>query len=233
MKDAESLFFGNGSRLFGMYHPPTGQSRNHGIVICAPLFHEYYRSHFVLRKVAGDLANKGFDVLRFDYSGVGDSQGSLPDDLFNTWSEEIGVAMQEVRDLSGCKNVALITARFSASLGCCWQSRSSKHVSWDPVLDQQQYSQELDEMSAASLAEHSSLPADARDHHEQNDFLGTRWPRKKLNERLLAFAPNTGAQLREASLDDSVHVRSDVSWISASLAMIYAHDTANQIIEAF
>ena len=71
------FYFGDSSRrLFGIYHPPKGQSpRSHGIVLCCPFGQEYMRSHRAFRQLANLLSRRGFHVFRFDYHGTGDSDG--------------------------------------------------------------------------------------------------------------------------------------------------------------
>ena len=77
LKNVEGFFFGEKQQLFGMFHPSNGRPRDHAVVLCPPLFHEYFRAHFALKKIATDLASSGYDVVRFDYSGTGDSKGDL------------------------------------------------------------------------------------------------------------------------------------------------------------
>ena len=232
MKHVESFFFGSDDHLFGMYHPPIGHARNHGVVVCAPLFHEFYRSHLALRQVAIGLAQKGYDVLRFDYSGIGDSKGDIPQDMFNVWSAEIGVAMAEIRQLCGCKNITLFTTRFSASLGLPWRPTAARYVCWDSIPDYMDYMRQLDATHSASLAEHRTMSSDEKNQHTEGDFLGTRWSRKAVSEMLAAFAARSDAKIQGVDPAKLVDIQSDVNWVSASLKMIYAHETVKQISDA-
>ena len=122
MKNVEGLFFGQNRQLFGLYHPSLGQPRNHAVVVSGPLFHEYYRSHFAMRRIATNLAQSGYDVLRFDYSGMADSRNGLPEKPFTAWSNDIGEALTEVRELSGCTQVSLVAFRYSAALSGPWHA---------------------------------------------------------------------------------------------------------------
>ena len=68
-----------GSWCFGWHHPARSAARDMGLVLCRPFGYEAictYRSYTVLAEM---LANDGFDVIRFDYQGTGDSAGSDTD----------------------------------------------------------------------------------------------------------------------------------------------------------
>ena len=64
-------------RIVGIHYPPVHQSNRQGqAVVIAPSYgHEYARSHRNLQQLAILLSQNGFDVLRFDYAGTGDSDG--------------------------------------------------------------------------------------------------------------------------------------------------------------
>lgn len=232
MKHVESLFFGDSDHLFGMYHPAISQPRNHGVVVCAPLFHEFYRSHLTIRRIAIHLAQKGYDVLRFDYSGTGDSKGEIPADMFNVWSDEIGAAMTEIRHLSGCSTVTLITSRFSGSLGVPWQSSANRNLRWDPIMNCEDYMKQLDSFHAALLAEHVTMSNSETARQTENDYLGIGQSRKYISKMLAAFATRVDAQLQEVNSAKLMDIKSDLDWESASLKTIYAHDTVSQISAA-
>lgn len=232
MKHVESLFFGRSNHLFGMYHPATGSRRNHGVVICAPLFHEYYRSHYAIKRIAAELSSKGYDVLRFDYSGMGDSVGELPRDLFNTWSSEIGDAMTEIRELSGCTGTTLITLRFGASLALPWQDKADRYICWDAIPDHRDYADQLDKTNSAVLAEHATLTAEEITRHAMDDYLGTGLSRISVSHALAEFAARSDVEWRDNSSARTIDVQSDTDWVSASLKRIYAHETVSQVVDA-
>lgn len=232
MKQVDSFFFGSENKLFAMYHPASGFSRGQGVVICPPLFHEYYRSHFTNRRIAAELARKGYDVLRFDYSGTGDSKGNIPDRLFEIWSDEIGDALRTVRQLGGYRKVSIVAERFSAALALPWQEDLGKYVCWDPVIDAVEYRDQIDALNAASLAEHRSMPEDERAKHTETDFLGTGLRRDTIVENLTRFTKKIGANGVNSLPEGTVDIESDVEWISASLEMVYAHDVIKRVSEA-
>jgi alpha/beta superfamily hydrolase len=64
---------------FGWFHPPQGEWRRTGVVLCNPIGDDLVRAHRPLRHLAERLASAGFAVLRFDFDGTGHSAGSERD----------------------------------------------------------------------------------------------------------------------------------------------------------
>jgi hypothetical protein len=134
---AEPFYFGRREHLFGLYHPPTQVRRNHGVVICPPLLNEYMRSHHALRRVALTLADRGYDVLRFDFSGQGNSLGSTADITCLDWGDDVADAVAEIASIAGAERTSIVAARFACSLVARQSTalRLSHLVCWDPVFD--------------------------------------------------------------------------------------------------
>jgi hypothetical protein len=196
------------------------------------LFHEYYRTHYAIKRIAVELSGKGYDVLRFDYSGMGDSLGELPADLFNTWSSEIGDALTEIRDLSGCTGISLITMRFGAALGLPWQDKVDRYVCWDAIPDHRDYAEQLEATHSAVLAEHATLTCEEISHHTTDDYLGTGLPRILVSHALAEFAARSDVEWRDNSSVQRIDGQSDTDWVSPSLKRVYAHDTVTRVVDA-
>src|SRR5690606_39802076 len=92
----EPFYFGADSRLFGIYHPADGPASGQAVLIAPPLLNESMRSHFALRQIALKLSATGHNVLRFDFSGTGNSRGSPADFRPADWIDDIGLAGQEL-----------------------------------------------------------------------------------------------------------------------------------------
>jgi len=123
MTDAEIAprprFIAMGERaLFTWHHPPPSSlRRGRGIVICPPLGYEYMSTYRTLRILATRLAAIGFDVLRVDYDGTGNSTGNPDDpDRVAAWLTSIDCVMAETRRLSGSHRIALAGLRAGALL---------------------------------------------------------------------------------------------------------------------
>lgn len=143
----EAFFFGPGSRrLFGSYHPPAGGRGNVLTVICPPLLSELGRTHSALRKLAVSLAEAGHHVLRFDYYGTGDSFGTLEEATVSDWLEDIAMAVQEGRDISGCTAARVIGVRAGALLACKSVGVATdveRLVLWDPPTNGDEFLKDL------------------------------------------------------------------------------------------
>jgi len=117
MLTAEPFYFGHPSRpLFGWYHPPVSPA-GRAVVLCSPLGLDGTRAHWSYRHLAERLAAGGFDVLRFDWSGTGDSSGdgSEPDQV-TTWLDDLGQAIEELKRRAGAPRVHLVGLRVGATL---------------------------------------------------------------------------------------------------------------------
>jgi len=135
-------FFGNSNSdpsLYGVYHSPhrTTDAPPRAVVICSPLGQEYLRSHWAIKLLAKQLARGGAHVLRFDLSGHGNSPGNI-DDLqsLQTWTNDIGQAVDWIREKSNATNVMLLGLRFGAMLSApAAKQRHDVHslVAWEPV----------------------------------------------------------------------------------------------------
>lgn len=141
-------FFGPpGEQLLGVHHPPRAGARGLGVVLCpaAPL--EAVRSHWAFRKLAEQLAKAGFDVLRFDYRGTGDSNGELGDTTPEQWVEDVKRAVRELKDISGVRGVAVVGFRFGALIAAMAAGQGlglERLVLWEPVVSVRHWLGELD-----------------------------------------------------------------------------------------
>ena len=69
-------YFGASQQLLGAFHVAQRlQPRSTAVLLCNPFGEEASRSHRTFRVLATQLERTGFSVLRFDYSGTGDSLG--------------------------------------------------------------------------------------------------------------------------------------------------------------
>ncbi|MBI4206770.1 MAG: alpha/beta hydrolase [Betaproteobacteria bacterium] len=168
----EAFFFGAGSaQRFATYHPPAAGSGRLLTIICPPLCSEYMRTHLVLRELAIVLSGKGQHVLRFDYRGTGDSFGELAEVGISDWLEDIALAVQEGRELSGCTSVQLLGVRAGALLVCKYAGARDdvqRLVLWDPVPDGAEYLRVLKRVQASIF--------------ERNRYLSHRERREAMHE---------------------------------------------------
>lgn len=83
MANREAVTFKNkdGLRLFGILHRPDASGEKKiGIVFLSPGVKSRVGPHCLYNKMTTDLIELGYPVLRFDFYGLGDSEGELPED---------------------------------------------------------------------------------------------------------------------------------------------------------
>src|SRR6202012_466655 len=105
-------FFGpSDSPLFGVVHLPVDHQIRGGVLICGSLGKEGMDSVRLHRVLAGDLARRGFGVLRFDYLGLGDSAyAQVRDDAVANWVVSVSHALDYLT-LIGAKSTTAIGIR--------------------------------------------------------------------------------------------------------------------------
>jgi hypothetical protein len=118
-------------------------------VLCYPVGGEYLRAHRAFRQLTNLLVRSGVHVLRFDYSGTGDSAGDPLDATLDRWTADVGTAVEELRDSAGIASVSLAGLRLGAvlALGAARAAASDaanaagaplrvdRVALWDPVAD--------------------------------------------------------------------------------------------------
>jgi len=141
------FFFPNGSyNLFGVFHEPPGRSSKSAFVFCHPWGEEKLWAHRVFVSFARALAADGHPVLRFDFMGNGDSEGTFSDLSITTFKTDLHRAIEEVKRLTGAPSVSLLGLRFGATIASLVAEETAgiHHlILWAPITDGEQYLQEL------------------------------------------------------------------------------------------
>ena len=142
------LFFGpSDGPLYGVYHPPKARiARETGVVLCAPFGQEYMRAHRAYRQLSLLAAKQGYHVLRFDYTGAGDSAGDGEDFSIERAIQDTGLAIEELCDAADVKSVLLLGLRLGgliAMRSAAARTEVSHLILWDPITDGVAYLQEL------------------------------------------------------------------------------------------
>ncbi len=155
------LYFRSQCRsLFAWLHRGA-QTSDHGIVICPPLGHEQVHSQRSLRHLADALAAAEFPVLRFDYHGTGDSEGTDEDpESVAAWLSNIRDAHAWLRHELGCRRVTLIGVRLGATFATYTATETSVEglVLWAPVVKGRAYVREMKVLSQTSALPRNDTP---------------------------------------------------------------------------
>ncbi|MFO1407136.1 MAG: alpha/beta hydrolase [Steroidobacteraceae bacterium] len=157
------MFGAPARRLFGMLHDSSASARRgHAVVVCGPFGREAIRVHRLLRVVADRLAREGVPVLRFDYYGSGESEGSDQDADLDGWATDIVAAGREIRERTGLRRVTCLGVRLGATAAARAFSNvdasDTGYVFWDPVCDGERYLRSLAERHEQSAAKAFSIP---------------------------------------------------------------------------
>lgn len=117
------------------------------------------------RVLATQLQRAGYAVLRFDYSGTGDSLGESADTTVDAWIADVGLAAEQLRGASGAARLAVVGFHFGATLAMLASARGvvrPRHLlAWNPIVDGAAYLRDLGAQHAAYMR--SELAADWRD----------------------------------------------------------------------
>lgn len=173
----QPFHFGSGTqRLFGAYHQPIGDVRlPAGVVLCYPAAHEYIWAHRAFRQLAEQLAAAGLHVLRFDYFATGDSAGEAYEGSLSTWTENIAVAIDELKEMTGLTTVSLAGLRIGATLAArAAHTRNDidRLVLWDPIVSGSTYFDEVVSLHRLLNVTSTSLPLASDGASASRQLLG-------------------------------------------------------------
>lgn len=171
------FFFAQDSRrLFGVLHlPASGAACTRAIVMSHPFGEEKLWSHRVFVSFARALAERGYAVLRFDYSGAGDSSGDTADASLAAHLEDLAAAISQLSArCPAVTRVGLIGLRLGASYAAIFCERfaadarfASLHggplILWECVTDGDAYFMEL---LRSNMATQMAVYGEVRDNRE-------------------------------------------------------------------
>ena len=202
----EPLYFGPGGRLFGLRSEPSGPARKTAVLICHSWGVEYMRSYRALFLLAQQLAARGFETLRFDYSGTGDSGETADDATLDRWIEDIRCAAGELRDLSGADHICLLGLRLGALLALRAADagvQAEAAALWDAPQSGRTWVGDLQELDRLHYAHKNRyLPAQLHLQPLPGEILGRRWPEE------LDVAVSTLTPQAPGSIAQLLHLRS-------------------------
>lgn len=173
--------------LFAWHHVARDDvRRGAAIVLCPPLGFDYICVYRSWRILAQELAGLGFDVLRFDYHGTGDSAGDPEEPgRLDAWLLSIERALAEAQAIAGTGHVALIGLRLGATLAAeaaAARGGVSRLVLWSPFRTGRGYVREI--KAFARLCREDDAPqADGQEDIQAVGHIVTRETAEAL-ERL-------------------------------------------------
>jgi pimeloyl-ACP methyl ester carboxylesterase len=123
--------------------------------------HEYIRCHRAYRQLARCLARGGFPVLRFDFSGCGDSGGEDTQSQLQQWRHDIVTAIAALRSRYAVTQICLVGLRIGGTLAMLVGAAGGNIdglVLWDPVVHGAAYLAEITTLHQETLRYFTSRP---------------------------------------------------------------------------
>ena len=142
--------------LFALHLPASSHAaRSHAVLMCNPLGQEAIRAHRLYRVLGDRLVEAGFDVLRFDYHGTGDSSGEDAAFDIDGAVTDTAVAARELLRRSGAARLSLVGLRLGANIAQLATRESgvptSTLVLLEPLPDGDAYLRELADADARAF----------------------------------------------------------------------------------
>lgn len=143
----EYLYFKNRLKknLFGVIGS-TEEKSSKGVLICHPIFEEKLHVHRVLVDFSRLLSSTGFNVMRFDYYGEGDSEGEFEEATVETRISDINSALDTFRKKIPLQRIALLGIRFGATLASLYAEKQrgvEALILWAPIIKGSDYLHQL------------------------------------------------------------------------------------------
>ncbi|MEZ6135327.1 MAG: alpha/beta hydrolase [Pirellulaceae bacterium] len=104
--------------------------------MCNAYGHENTRAYRNLQQLALRLAAAGFDVLRFDYHGTGNSSGSCEECRAESFRADTRHMAQYLQEVSHCSRLSVVGVRLGATIAATADLPNVEQLLlWDPVVD--------------------------------------------------------------------------------------------------
>lgn len=166
----ESFYIGApGERLYcNLHFPRTRLVRDMGVLLCPPIGHEYYRTYRALVRLAEQLSDSGYTVMRFDYLGTGESEGPSGHARIQGWASDAGRAAARLQEVDTVNQVAMIGMRagaVNAALAALELDLVKLLVMWEPTIPGDTYVAGLSQLHQQLLTDLERFPfqRDSRD----------------------------------------------------------------------
>jgi pimeloyl-ACP methyl ester carboxylesterase len=234
----EPLFFGEKKRLFGIYDPPVGASKDHAVVICSSIFAEQQRIYWACKQIADRLSKQGYSVFRFDLTGTGQSGSSAQAASAGQWQADVKAALDEARSISGARRVSILAIRFGAGLAAlAAQGFEIAHfIAFDPVFTGPVMKNEI-QKARSTLGECVSAQEDEGailGHCLRNGFLDEIAELKFLGmvgaKRTIVLSAGQTVDIDSKEHQcDLIGIDEKCEWNAATLQVSYLHEFVAEV----
>jgi pimeloyl-ACP methyl ester carboxylesterase len=132
-----------GDSLNVSLHPASHGSQNSSVIICPPFGEERKCSYRLLWNLSNQLQERGFNVVRFDYAGTGESSGMHSDMQLNDWVCNIDDMYRFVKETYPSGSITAIGVRLGANLALRATVPFDNIILWEPLPLGERYADEL------------------------------------------------------------------------------------------
>ena len=141
MEATQHILNSEGESVHAIMYTPPGKAIG-SMLFCNPLFEERKSAARTLTETAESLCASGFNILRFDYRGCGDSHGDFSRYSVHDWTSDISAAKDFLEESAPGLPTGLLGLRFGAAIAfrTCSEDNSYSFVAgWEPVTDGRSY----------------------------------------------------------------------------------------------
>ena len=181
MRAEHGYFEVGGKSLYATLYMPSNRPAN-GVVLCEPFGEEKRCTARMMTRLACRLAEEGHAVLRFDYSGTGDSAGLHSQARWSEWEEETAAAGNFLMSESGCASLSFSGFRAGCLLAAAAAvsvKESTSLILTEPFLSGADLLQELERREQLKrlpvldegdgMAEYGGFPVSAEMREEMKE----------------------------------------------------------------
>lgn len=135
LPEVKPAFFPSGDhQLFSVHYQPVNIPSVGAVVFANSIGHEYTRAYRNLQQLAVQLCQVGFEVLRFDYVGTGNSEGDCSELNADLMRQNLLDAKDYLAKQTKINHVAVVGLRLGATVASQMPRETfSQTVLWDPI----------------------------------------------------------------------------------------------------
>jgi len=143
--------------LFSVRYEPQTNRRQQGVLICNSIGHEHTRSYRNLQQLALRFTDAGFDVMRFDYRGTGNSSGECHEISADSLIKDVNTAASYLRQTTSIRYLSMLGIRLGATVAAIVAKNSlasapvDQMILWDPVIEGKNFVDMLDRFHKDTL----------------------------------------------------------------------------------
>lgn len=199
----QACFAGTSDRqLFQVHYSPPNDfapsRRHHGVLLCHAIGHEYTRAYRNIQQLGVQLCEAGFDVLRFDYFGTGNSFGDCDDIRSESLLSDVKRSADSLLQMPGIERFSVVGVRLGATLAanCQFQELPQAGILWDPVIRGQAFLSTLEHLDHYARNSQTRFPRRIPKGAVPQLF-GHAWPEEKrssISRLQLPAEPPVGTQ---------------------------------------